>query len=87
MEDFIIPHNVHKISSPLKDEISRPVMESSNQVALSLIKGHSPEEANQKSMQTYDHWIHKILDSSDLEAPHILKYLLWNKENQILIQN
>lgn len=87
LNDFVFPYDKNKVAETLKDDISRPVLEASNIVAISLAKGNNPEEAQEKSMKVYDKWIKWCKKSKDIEAPNILKYLLWNRSNQVLIQN
>ncbi len=84
--DFIFPYDANSTSNPLKDAICKPILESSNQVGISLVKGKSPKEAYENSQKTYSYWIRYYADSKDIGAPQILKCLIWNKINQEIIE-
>ena len=52
-DKFIFSLTRNTSSRPLEDSRARPFMESSNQVALALLKGHTAAEASQKSKELF----------------------------------
>ncbi len=85
--DFIFPYDSRKTATPRKDRLCEPVLASSNLVAISLIRGKSPKEAYEISQKSYEFFIRKCINSKELETPHLLKFLIWNKSNQICFEN
>ncbi len=77
----------NSVKSPLKDEYAIPFFETSNQVALSLVKGKSAREAHEDSLKVYEKIIGKLL-TSDVSNSFVVSDLIWNMHNQIcLVQN
>jgi CRISPR/Cas system CMR-associated protein Cmr5 small subunit len=85
--DFIFPYDTNRTANPPKDKVCKPIMESSNRIGISLVRGKSPKEAYESSQEAYSQWIRHCIKSKDIEAPHILKFLIWNKINQIIIES
>lgn len=62
---FIIPYIFEQIATPLEDSCAKPVLNASNAVAHSLIKGHTVKEAvNNAKIQAYK-WMGKMLSSEE----------------------
>ena len=53
-DDFIFSLDRKYISKPLEDPKAKPFMESSNQVVLSLLKGHTAKESSAKSKKLFN---------------------------------
>ena len=70
---------------PLMDEYAKPFFDTSNQVAISLIKGKDATEANEDSLKAYKKVINDLLTSN---APHsfIVADLVWNMYNQVCLR-
>lgn len=87
-EDFVFLHQSDKNSdffrNPLSDELARPFMECSNQVAISLVKGHPPKAANEKSMEVYKRELNKMFVSN--AESYNLPFLFSNMVNQVYIE-
>lgn len=81
-QPFIIPLDKDYIYTPLNDPYATPILECSNQVALSLIKGNTAEEAHRESMLKYEQKFDE-LSSSKVATTHVLPFLLWNMEAQV----
>ncbi|MBI2025535.1 hypothetical protein HYT04_01980 [Candidatus Kaiserbacteria bacterium] len=79
---FIIPLDPDYMQKPLEDPYAGPILECSNQVAISLIKGHSAEEAHKRSLSVYEQKFDE-LSSSKVATTHILPFLLWNMDAQV----
>lgn len=85
--DFIFPYDSRRTASPKNDTFCKHVLTASNLVAISLIRGKTPKEAFDASQQAYDFYIKRWVNSKEIEAPTILKYLIWDKANQVCFEN
>lgn len=83
-EDFVFYYNPNKMSNPLSDDIAAPNLDSSNQVAISLIKGNNAGDSFEMSQKKFRKFIRKFIRSRELEAPYILQTLINNMMNQKL---
>lgn len=81
-EDFVFLWDPEKFNKPLDDELAGPFLECSNQVALSLLKGHSAKEAHESSMKLYRKKIDEMF-TSEYNKSNILPFLIWNMTNQV----
>jgi hypothetical protein len=73
------PEHAHE---PLKDDLAAPVLECSNQVGISLIKGQTAREAHENSIKMYQARIDE-LSSSKYANTYILPFLHWNMTIQV----
>ena len=67
-------------STPLKDRIARPIIECSNVILKSLIKGNSVEESIKKSHEKAADEILKLIYSKEPLGPASLQALVYNDE-------
>lgn len=81
-QPFIFARDLDSLHTPLKDEYAIPIFECSNQVAASLIKGKTVNEAHEESLQKYREAIDKF-SSSKTAHTFILPFLLWNMSCQV----
>lgn len=81
-QPFIFTHREDSFSKPLEDELAGPILECSNQVGLSLVKGKSVEEAQEESMNKYKRKVDE-LSSSDSGLSYLLPFLFWNMSCQV----
>ena len=85
---FVIISNPNKGLLPLEDEYIKPLMEASNEVTLTLIKGNTVDEAYARSQIKFDYHIKKYQrNDAPPEAQNILPVLYWNKMAQTKIGN
>lgn len=70
---------------PLTDDLARPFLECSNQVARSLIKGHSVSGAHERSMKEYDRKIAALLTSENPNG-YLVPWLLSNRDSQVCLK-
>jgi len=71
----------HKFeSTPLKDRIAKPIIECSNVIVKSLIKGNNVEESIKKSHEKAVDNILKLIYSKEPLAPASLQALVYNDE-------
>lgn len=82
IQPFMFPIDKDCFNKPLEDELASPVLECSNQVGLSLIKGRSIEEAHKDSLDKYAEAINKYSASGTVNS-FLLPILLWNMTNQV----
>lgn len=85
IQPFMFPIDKNYFNKPLEDELAAPVLECSNQVGISLIKGKSPTEAQKDSLEKYTKMIDKY-SSSEATNSFLLPILLWNMTNQVCYQ-
>ncbi len=84
-EDFQFWHLQDYLHKPLDDPFARPYMEASNQVSISLLKGHTASTAQKNSMKRYKKEIVKMLNSDSNSS--LLPSLLHNMMHQVCIEN
>ncbi len=82
IQPFMFLIDKDSLNKPLEDELAAPVLECSNQVGTSLIKGKSATEAQKDSIDKYA----KMIDgfsSSEATNSFLLPILLWNMTSQV----
>ncbi len=82
IQPFMFPIDKDYFNKPLEDKLAAPVLECSNQVGLSLIKGSSAEQAQKDSLDKYAEAIDKY-SSSEATNSFLLPFLLWNRTCQV----
>lgn len=85
IQPFMFLIDKESINKPLEDQLAAPVLECSNQVGLSLIKGKSAVEANKDSLDRYAEAINQY-SSSQAANSFLLPILLWNMTSQVCYQ-
>ncbi|PJA09429.1 hypothetical protein COX68_02815, partial [Candidatus Falkowbacteria bacterium CG_4_10_14_0_2_um_filter_41_15] len=85
-DDFVFMMDEDYTFKPLNDPKSRPFMEASNQVMISLLKGKSAKEASQKSIDKFKNNYQKLLTSNtDIDSLTAAQFLWWNARNQVCL--
>ncbi len=84
---FMFPMDKDSFSKPLKDKFASPCLECSNQVAVSLIKGHSIQEAQDLSINTYKRKLNEMFNSESSANSITIACLQWNMMNQVCYKN
>ncbi|MBI4600145.1 hypothetical protein HY732_04490 [Candidatus Uhrbacteria bacterium] len=83
-DDFIFAANMKYSTRPLEDTVARPFMESSNQVVNSLLKGHTVDEATERSRDMYrKHYARLSSSIANPDAIQAAQLLWWNMRNLI----
>jgi hypothetical protein len=78
-ERFVFSYRFDRIHRPLDDDRAAPFMEMSNQVTRCLIKGHSAEEARQRSLDVGMDNVKRLMSTaSNPDARFDAFNLLWN---------
>ena len=81
-DEFIFLIGKDFISKPIEDPQARPFMESSNQLVVSLLKGHSTSDARQRAKDKYIENYHRLSSSSsDSNSLQAAQFLWWNMRN------
>ena len=86
VQPFMFSIDKDCFNKPLEDELAAPVLECSNQIGLSLIKGKSATEAHEDSLIKYAKAIDKYSSSATVNS-FLLPILLWNMTSQVCYQN
>jgi hypothetical protein len=73
------------VKNPLQDEYARPFFETSNQVAISLVRGKTAKESHQDSLRIYEKIISELL-TSDASNSFVVSDLIWNMHNQVCLE-
>lgn len=85
-DDFVFFIEEEFITRPLKDNTARLFLEPSNQVAMSILKGHSVGEANKRSKDMVKHTIQRLMTSeTPKEEKELIPYLRWNLIHQVCL--
>lgn len=79
--------DIQWLGNPLKDNIARLFLQSSNLVPISIIKGNSTSDANENSKKQILKNINKVLRDLNAESFKIAEALWNNYEGQVLYGN
>lgn len=83
-EDFIFVIDENKLRMPLEDEIAQLFLEPSNQVMVSLIKGHSIENSHLRSKKAFIEKARKLI-GSESHNNHLIPWLVWDMQHQVCL--
>lgn len=83
-EPFVFYKKDECFYEPLKDDYAQPFFETSNQVAISLIKGRTAQEAHGDSIKLYNKTISNLLTSKSGNS-FLIPDLMGNMKNQICL--
>jgi hypothetical protein len=82
-EPFVLCYDLAKITHPIDDEIAAMFLEPSNQVVISLLKGHTAIESSERSKDATRRKMRELMSSNaPQEAGSYIKYLWHNMRNQ-----
>lgn len=85
-DKFVVSHRQDRLHRPLDDDRAKPFMEMSNQIAISLIKGHSCDEAHRRSKEIGEAHFRKLIASpSDPDALMDARNLWWDLKHQVCL--
>lgn len=82
LHPYMFPYDKDSVQHPLRDELAAPVLECSNQIGLSLIKGRTAQEAHRESIKKYEEKIDKF-SASNSTSTFLLPFLNWNMMIQV----
>ena len=84
-EDFVFMFNEEKRTRPEDDKIAALFLDPSNQVIISLIKGHTARESCSNGKKSFARNIQKLVTSQTSKADtSTLRYLLWDLKNLVV---
>ncbi len=81
---FIFFYEPGKLSKPLDDKTAELFLGPSNQLVISVLKGHTAEESYDRSQKCFLQNIQKIA-TSQIADLGLIPYLLWNKMHQVCL--
>lgn len=86
-EAFILNLDRRFLNNPLNDKRAERFLDPSNRIALSLLKGHTCEEASENSKKAFKKNIIELLleGYKDPDALDDAKNLLWNMNHQVCL--
>ena len=83
---FVFSYRPDRMRNPIEDNRAKPFMEMSNQVTRSLIKGHTANEAMQRSQDVGTDHVKRLMSSaSDPDARFDAMNLLWDLRHQVCL--
>ncbi len=85
IQPFMFPIDKDCVNKPLEDKLASPVLECSNKVGFSLIKGKSAMQAQNDSLDKYAEVTDRY-SSSEATNSFLLPILLWNMTSQVCYQ-
>lgn len=87
-EDFIFIHETNKSTRPIEDKTAGLFLEPSNLVVTALIKGNTPQEAFNRSQESFKRNIRRLMVSeSPREDKSPISWLYWNMTHQVCLNN
>lgn len=89
-KNFVFNINQKYLTRPLDDKGAARFLEASNQVSISLIKGHTAQEASRRSKEYFKRAIRLLLTSEHANDPNTMedvKDLWWNMIHQVCLGN
>lgn len=84
-EDFVFFTRKERETRPQDDDRARLFLEPSNQVVASLLKGHSPAQAHQRSKEAFVKNIEDLL-TGKLPEKYLVRYLFWDMRHQVCLE-
>ena len=84
--DYWFMFDENKLFNPLEDETARKFLEPSNYVAISLLKGYTATEANERSKNIMKQQMLRMLASTaSSDDQSMLPLVLWNYNHQVCL--
>ena len=87
-EEFVFVLDRNYLKRPLDDPMAKPFMNSSNQVMVSILKGHSAQEASDRSKKLFRNYFSELASSkASKDSLQSAQFLWWNMRNQVCLGN
>lgn len=87
-DEFSFVYDRRYISKPIEDPLARPFMESSNQLMVSLIKGHTAEESTERAKEIFKkHCLTLSSSNATQDDLQVAKCLWWNMNRLVCSGN
>ncbi len=85
-EDFVFMYEMDQVHRPQHDTTARLFLEPSNEIPISILKGHSVEEAEKRSKGKFSENIRTLLlGNLTAEEHRMIKLLAWNMQHQVCL--
>ena len=85
-EDFILFFDPTTVRKPLEDKTAELFLKPSNYIPISLLKGHTAGEANDRSKNLFRKNIEKlIIEGPSSDNYYAIRYLLWDMTHQVCL--
>lgn len=81
---FIFSYEPDKISTPLDDKTAGLFLSPSNQIIISILKGHTIGESYDRSQKSFLQNIQKLVTRESSDSS-LITYLLWDKMHQVCL--
>jgi len=81
---FIFSYEPDKLSRPLDDKTAELFLGPSNQLVVSILKGHIAGESYDRSQKSFLQNIRKLVTSESSDSS-LIPYLLWDKMHQVCL--
>ena len=83
---FIFSYESNKLRDPLNDRTAELFLGPSNQLMISILKGHAAKESFERSQQCFLQNIQKLVTSESSDSS-LIPYILWDKMHQVCLGN
>ena len=85
-DDFIFSYDPLMITRPTEDATAKLFFAPSNELVISLLKGHTAEESKERSQDMYKRSIRQLLSSeASKDDVGMVRYLWWDMKNQVCL--
>jgi len=85
-DDFIFSIDKDSLLRPEADSRAKPFKESSNQIMVSLLKGHTAGEAVERSKKLFlEHHASLVASTTDQDSLMTMQCLWWNMKHQVCL--
>jgi len=83
-DEFVFSIEIDKITRPLEDKTAEVFLKPSNSIAISLLKGNTVSEANNRSKEMIKKQIRESMTSNaKSDQKELIPLLLWNYDHQV----
>lgn len=85
-DEFVFSVEINKITKPLEDKTAEIFLKPSNQIVISLLKGKTTSESNERSKGLYKKQIQEYSTSdATLDQKELVPLLVWNYHHQVCL--
>ncbi len=85
-DDFIFVRDENKLRTPLEDKTAQLFLEPSNQIMVSMLKGHTAGNSHERSKRNFRKSVLKVASSESYDN-YLIPYLIWNMQHQVCLGN
>lgn len=86
-DDFFLEYELQHTTHPTNDQTAALFLGPSNQVMISLLRGHTPSDAAQAARAAFRRSIRQVISSANTSpSSSTASYLFWNYQNLVVAQ-